>query len=73
MQLSIRDVNEQVFRAFKAKAVQHKLNVGQAITLAMKYWLAEQEEKKSFLSFKPKGWGKETAKTSQETEQVLYS
>ena len=73
MQLSVRDVNEQVFRAFKAKAVKSKLNVGQAITLAMKHWLEEHAEKKSFLSFKPKSWGKGTEQTSQEIDKVLYS
>jgi len=73
MQLSVRDVNERIFMEFKAKAVQNKLNVGQAITLAMKHWLEMHEPKKRLIDFKPTDWGKGTEKTSQEIDKILYS
>ncbi|MBI4146679.1 hypothetical protein HY489_05075 [Candidatus Woesearchaeota archaeon] len=74
MQLSVRDVSEEVFRAFKARAVKQNIHVGQALTLAMQRWLSEQEDKQNFLDFIPKkGWGKATRDVSKNIDKVLYS
>jgi hypothetical protein len=73
MQLSVRDVNEKVFRTFKAHAVRQGVNVGKALTLAMEHWVEEEKgSTKSFLDLKPVHWGKGTEHSSEEIDKVLY-
>lgn len=72
MQLSVRDVDENVFREFKARAVKEKFNVGKALTLAMKNWAEKRTPKKNFLALKPTDWGEGTENISQEIDKVLY-
>jgi len=74
MHTSVRGVDKLVFKQFKAEAVNAGLNVGAALTLAMKYWLDKPKnlEKLSLLDYKAKGWGKGTEKTSQEIDRILY-
>ena len=74
MQLSVRDVNEKVFREFKAEAVKEGLPLGAAATMAMKLWLDKMEKnpKKSILELNPVSWGKGTEKTSKEIDDILY-
>jgi hypothetical protein len=74
MQVSIRNVEEQTFRDFKAESVREGMQVGKALTLAMKYWLenVEHKPKVRFLDFGPKHWGKETKKTSNEIDSLVY-
>jgi len=72
MQLSVRDVEDRTFKEFKAQAVKEGLTVGRALTLAMQYWIEEEEDKKSFLDLKPTDWGKGTEHSSEEIDAVLY-
>ena len=74
MQLSVKNVDEKVFREFKAKAVQNKMKVGSALTFAMQFWIREKstKNKKSFLDHKPTSWGKGTENLSQEIDKILY-
>lgn len=72
MQLSVRDIDETIFREFKAQAVKEKVNVGTALTLAMKNWIEKKTPKKSFLSIKPIDLGPGTENLSQEVDKVLY-
>ena len=39
MQISVKDVEEQVFREFRAESVRGGLKVGRALSLAMKLWV----------------------------------
>lgn len=71
-QIAVRKVDEKVFKAFKAKAVVEGLNVGEALTLAMKEWIDERGERESFLTLKPVDWGKGTEKTSKDIDKLLY-
>jgi len=72
MQLSVREVDKKIFIDFKAKAVKTGITIGDALTLAMKHWLDEEEERKSFLELKPIDWGKGTEKTSTEIDTIIY-
>jgi len=47
MDVTIRNVNAEFWRGFKASAVKDGLSVGEAINLAMKKFAMEVEEKKS--------------------------
>ena len=73
-QISIKNVEEQVFREFKAESVKDGLKIGKALTMAMKLWLETKDKKKkmSLLDFKPKKWGKGTEKASEEIDNILY-
>lgn len=74
MQVSIKNVDEHVFREFKAESVREGLKVGNALTLAMQLMLEKKEKKPkmSILDFKPRAWGKGTEKTSEEIDKIVY-
>ena len=74
MQLSIKDVEDQTFREFKAESVREGLKIGKALTLAMKLWLENKGKKPrmSLLELKPRRWGKGTERTSEEIDKVIY-
>jgi len=74
--ITIRDVDDQVLRKFKAKTVEERMKMGQALTQAMKRWLREKEKTKVnsrlLLKIKPFDWGPGTEKTSEEIDKILY-
>lgn len=74
MQVSIKDVDDQAFREFKAESVREGLKIGKALTLAMKFWLESKAKKPrmSLLELKSRSWGKETERTSHEIDKVVY-
>ena len=49
-QISIRDVNKEVFNDFKALAVKKHMKLGQALTMVMMEFLNDEKEipKKAF-------------------------
>ena len=72
MQVSIKNVDEKVFREFKAESVRDGLKVGQAMSLAMGLWLGKKKAKKSLLDLKPSDWGPGTERLSEEIDEILY-
>jgi len=73
MQLSVKNVDDKVFRKFKAESVKEGITVGKTLTMAMESWLEKTQGKKmSILNFKPVAWGKGTEKTSEEIDKGLY-
>lgn len=71
-QITVRDVDKQVFREFKADATRQGLTVGTAITLAMEKYHKQLGKKRKFTSLKPISWGKGTEHLSEEVDKVLY-
>jgi hypothetical protein len=74
MNLTIRDLNESVFRKFKAKAVGEGMKLGQALTQAMEIWIRQSTDKRdrSLLNLETFDWGKGTEKTSVEIDKNIY-
>ncbi len=74
MQLSVKNVEDKIFREFKAESVRDGLKVGRALTLAMKFWLERisRGKKVSILNLKPRSWGRGTEKASEEIDRILY-
>jgi len=72
--ITIRDLDEVVFKRFKAKAVEEGLKLGEALTHAMAMWVKQRKvrRKTSLLELKPFNWGKDTEKVSLEIDQTLY-
>ena len=72
-QITVREVNPEVFREFKAEATRHGMTVGTALTLAMLQFKQElRRKKKKFTSWKPVSWGKGTEQVSEEVDEILY-
>jgi hypothetical protein len=73
---AIRGLDEEVLRRFKARAVEERLKMGEALTLATKKWMrekgGEKTDPKYLLKIKPFDWGKGTEKTSKEIDKILY-
>ena len=73
MQLSVREVDENVFREFKAEAVREGMPIGKALSLAMNQWLKQHKKPlRSVLDFKPVNLGKGTERLSEEIDKTLY-
>ena len=73
MQLSVKSVEESVFREFKAQSVREGMRVGDALTLAMKLWLDKAKKPaKSLLDLKATDWGKGTERASEKIDEALY-
>jgi len=75
--VTVRDVDEEVLRKFKAAITVDKMKMGQALTKAMKDWIRQKErseriDSSQFLKFKPFDWGRGTEKTSKEIDDILY-
>lgn len=72
-QITVRDVDQEVFREFKAEAIKRGLTMGSALTIAMEKFKAELTKKKpKFTSLKPVPWGKGTEHVSEEVDKILY-
>ena len=78
--IGVRDVDEESFRKFRAKAIEEKMRLGLALTLAMKNLLEEKKKSKQ-IQFNPKNLmkitglikTKEKVKWSEEIDEILYS
>ncbi len=74
MNITIRNIQESIFRKLKAKAAEEDLKIGDALTQAIELWLKTRSEKpKGKLSDIPTfDWGKGTEHSSTEIDKVLY-
>lgn len=45
--VAVRDLDEETFRKFRALAVEERLKVGDAMTVAMKGWIKEKKAAKT--------------------------
>jgi hypothetical protein len=74
--VTIRDVDEEVLREFRTRAVREKMKMGKALTQAMKEWLREKKKTKintkGLLRAKPFDWGPDSERTSIEVDEILY-
>jgi len=77
MNITIRDVDEKVFRKFKEVSIRRRMKLGNALTNAMRTWLekerGEKKVKKYFLDLKPFDWGEGTERSSVEVDEILYA
>ena len=73
MNITIRDLDESVYRQFKAKAVEEGLKIGEAVTQAMELWIRQRsiKPKGSLLDIKPFNWGADTHNVSFVTFKYL--
>jgi fatty acid/phospholipid biosynthesis enzyme len=76
--LTVRNVDEQAWRKFKAKIAQEKLKAGEALTQAIETWVKEKEAKEMkpnaglLLKARPLKVGKKKVRWSEEIDETLY-
>lgn len=75
--ITVRDVDEEVLRKFKAVITIDKMKMGQALTKAMKELIMQKERSEKIDSsplfrIKPFDWGKGTEKISKEIDEIVY-
>lgn len=72
--ITVRGLDEAVFRRFKAKAVEEGMKLGEALTQAMEMWIKQKSTGKKIrlLEIEPLDWGKGTEKISIEIDRILY-
>lgn len=73
MNITVRDLNEEVFRRFKGKAAERGMRMGVAVTQAMQLFMARdaQRSKRQVLK-RLQERGKPIDATSKEIESLLY-
>jgi len=74
MNLTIRSLNESVFRKFKARAVEEGMKLGEALTQAMRIWIKQSTNKPegSLLDLETFDWGKGAEKISAKIDEIMY-
>ncbi|MBI4171013.1 MAG: hypothetical protein HY514_04910 [Candidatus Aenigmarchaeota archaeon] len=72
MQLSVRDVDDSVFKKFKAWAAEEDMPIGKALTMAMDQFIAWRDTKIKPTDIKPLNLGKRARNLSEEIDKVLY-
>ena len=75
MNITIRGLQESIFRKFKARAAEENVTLGNALSQAMEAWLKKGEagEPRAKLSdLKITNWGKGTERSSEEIDRIAY-
>ena len=73
LQISVKGVDQETFREFKAEAVRKGIKIGDALNLSMNMWInSRKTTRKKLLDFEPKNGGKGTEKTSENIDNILY-
>jgi hypothetical protein len=76
MDVTIRSVDEQAFRRFKAVAAGRGLKLGEALSLALREWARRddaQAKRPSLLAALPvDDWGPGSERLSEDVDRILY-
>lgn len=70
--ITVRDVDEEVFREFKAETSKQGLKLGTALTLAMRRFKGELKTRRKLTDFKPTSWGEGTEHLSEQIDDILF-
>jgi hypothetical protein len=76
MDITIREIDDELYRQAKARAALMETTIGRVVNLALEKWLEEEEKgkgRKSFLELlKPVRFGKGTERSSERIDEVVY-
>ena len=75
--VAVRDVDEDMFRRFRAAAVEERMKAGDALTSAMELWVKKRMEEKikkpsGIRKIKPVSIGGKKVSWSGEIDETLY-
>ncbi len=74
IQITVKDIDEKTFRELKSYAIQNKVTVGRALTLAMHTFITHTHKpKRKLSSIKPFAGGPDTTHLSEQIDEVLYA
>ncbi len=72
-QITVKEMNKEVFQELKAEAIKRKMSVGAALSIAVECWLSQlQKPKGSLLNWKSTNWGPGTERTSEQVDEIIY-
>ncbi len=75
MNITIRGLQETIFRKFKARAAEENVTLGDALSQAMEAWLKREKTgapTARLADLKITNWGKGTERSSEEIDKVVY-
>ncbi|PIN87869.1 hypothetical protein COV12_01565 [Candidatus Woesearchaeota archaeon CG10_big_fil_rev_8_21_14_0_10_32_24] len=72
VQITVREVNQDVFREFKGEAIKRGFKVGDALTFAMQKFNSECRSKYDLMSLKPFNLGKGNERVSEQVDEIMY-
>lgn len=75
MNITIRNIDDELYREFKAEAIRTGTTIGTAINSAIQMWLDQKKKrtlKYSFLDYKAVDYGEGTENLSETYKQYLY-
>ncbi len=72
VQVTIKNVDADIFREMKAEAARQKMPVGGAVSLAMMNWLSEKRPLLPLNQLKPFKGGKKSSRLSEQVDEILY-
>jgi hypothetical protein len=76
--LTVRDVDHDAWRKFRAKTSEEGLKAGEALTQAMRLWMKEKEARetrpdpRNLLKVRPIKVGRKKVRWSEEIDETLY-
>ena len=76
--IGVREVDEETFREFRAKAIQEKMKLGIALTKAMQKYIEENKQTNrktgvdALMKVKPFDFGPGTENLSNEIDEIVY-
>lgn len=78
--IGVRDVDEETFRRFRARALAEKIKLGDALTMLMIKYLKEKEKRKeehwkkvlALAEAKPLNFGPGNERLSEQVDEILY-
>ena len=75
--LVVRNINKQIYKKLKQKAVEEDISVGTALNEAIEYWLNAKTSRKrpnpkNFLKIKPVDFGEGSENLSLNIDEMLY-
>ena len=75
MNVTIRNMDEELYREVRSRAVEENRTVAEVLKDAMKSYLLAHPKRERTLSlrdWRPVDWGAGTENTSQEIDKILY-
>ena len=75
MNITIRNIDDELYHEFKAEAIRTGLTIGAAVNIAIQGWLNQKHKKApkySFLEYEAVDFGEGTENLSENYEQYLY-
>jgi len=73
MNISVRGVEDRLFKEFKAEAIKEGKKIGEALNEAIELWLRMRKKRVKFkLKLEPFDWGEGNERSSMEVDEIVY-